>query len=166
MAVRKEVSIRAARAEDARGIAAIQHELGWFDHLKRESVDDTAKRVERHLSFCQADDSHLVLVAATPEGAIAAYVAVHWLPYLMLRGPEGFVSELFVRASDRDQGIGKALLAVVEAEARTRGCARLNLLNGKQGEAYARGFYKQLGWQERDWLANMILELDGEGGAA
>ncbi len=162
MAVRREVRIRSARAEDAAGIAAIQHELGWFDHLKHESVTDTAKRVERHLALCQADESHLVMVAATPEDAIAAYVAVHWLPYLMLRGPEGFISELFVRAADRGQGIGKALLAVVEAEARTRGCSRLDLLNGKQGEAYARGFYKKLGWQERDWLANMILDLGSE----
>ncbi len=162
MAVRKEVKIRAARPGDSSGIAAIQHELGWFDHLKHEDVVETARRVERHLALCQADESHLVLVATTPEGAIAAYIAVHWLPYLMLRGPEGFISELFVRAEDRGQGIGKALLAVVEAEARTRGCSRLDLLNGKQGEAYLRGFYKKLGWQERDWLANMILDLGKE----
>ncbi len=163
MAIRKEIKLRPARSEDATGIAAIQRELGWFDHLKRETLEQSAERVRRHLALCDADDSHLVFVGATPEEDIAAYIAVHWLPYLMLRGPEGFVSELFVRAADRGHGVGTALLALVEAEARMRGCSRLNLLNGKMGEAYARGFYKRLGWEERDWLANMILDLRGEG---
>ena len=40
------------------------------------------------------------------DQALVAYAAVHWLPYLILRGPEGFVSELFVDQAARGQGVG------------------------------------------------------------
>ena len=154
--------IRPALTQDAGGITGIVRELGWFEHINREDHADTALRVEHHLALCQADGRHTVLVAETPQQEIAGYIAAHWLPYLMLPGPEGFVSELFVREAERGRGTGKALLAAVEREARERGCSRLNLLNGRKGESYARGFYRKLGWEERDWIANMILELRGE----
>ncbi len=87
------------------------------------------------------------------------YAAVHWLPYLFMPGPEGFVSELFIDDEARGQGIGTKLLESVKQEAQARGCTRLSLINLRDRESYQRGFYAKLGWQERPDAANFILRL-------
>jgi GNAT superfamily N-acetyltransferase len=78
-------------------------------------------------------------------------------------GPEGFVTELFVKSSARGYGVGAALLEAVIAEGKRRGCTRLSLLNNRHRESYQRGFYHKQGWQERGDLVNFIYPL-GETG--
>jgi len=155
----ENVTIRPARLEDARGLAELLRATGWFTRMEAEKPDDTAARVLAHLRQCLNDNSHLVLVAAGATGSILGYLAVHWLPYLFLPGPEGYVSELFVTPEARGQGIGEHLLAEGVTAARARGCCRLQLVNGKQRESYRRGFYLQNGWQERDQMANFVFDL-------
>ncbi|MDY6916558.1 MAG: hypothetical protein SVP26_01230 [Chloroflexota bacterium] len=94
-------NVRPATLNDTGAIASILRELGWFAHISGESAGDTEARVARHFELCGADDSHTVLVTEDGRGEVAGYVAVHWLPYLMLGGPEGYVSELFVREGAR-----------------------------------------------------------------
>jgi GNAT superfamily N-acetyltransferase len=77
-----------------------------------------------------------------------------------MSGPEGYVSELFVSASARGQGIGRELLKVIESEARVRGCQRLSLTNLRDRESYKRQFYLKAGWHERSEAANFIYVLD------
>ena len=101
----------------------------------------------------------LILVAQTPGGEIAGYCAVHWLPYLILAGPEGYVSELFIQEQFRGQGIGGQLLNAIKAEAQKRGCSRLMLLNIRTRNSYQRQFYPKHGWEERPDAANFILQL-------
>jgi GNAT superfamily N-acetyltransferase len=98
-------------------------------------------------------------VACSSDGKIAGYTSVHWLPYLFMNGPEGYVSELFVRSSGRGQGIGKQLLQAVEAEARARGCSRLSLINLRDRESYLRKFYNKAGWEERSEAANFLFRI-------
>jgi ribosomal protein S18 acetylase RimI-like enzyme len=57
-----------------------------------------------------ADDSHSLFVAESHGEGPIGYAAVHWLPYLILSGPEGYLLELFVAESARDRGVGTALL--------------------------------------------------------
>jgi GNAT superfamily N-acetyltransferase len=98
-------------------------------------------------------------VAEQAGGRIAGYVAIYWLPYLFMAGPEGFVSELFVHEVARDQGVGSRLLAAVIEEARTRGCTRLQLINFRTRESYQRGFYTRAGWEERPEAASFTYYL-------
>jgi GNAT superfamily N-acetyltransferase len=151
-------SIRLARPDDVPAVAGILRELGWFAHVAAEPPAATEERIARHLDQCQRDDSHLVLVAEA-GGQVAGYCAVHWIPYLTLAGPEGFVSELFVGAPFRGQGIGRQLLATVQAEARRRGCCRLMLMNLRKRESYQRQFYPKQGWEERAEAANFLCWL-------
>jgi GNAT superfamily N-acetyltransferase len=159
------ISIRKAEIIDAASIAEIIRSLGWFAHVNAETPDETRSRVTRHLELCLADDSHSVYVAQVPASAenltekVVGYVAVHWLPYLLLAGAEGYVSELFIRESERGLGIGTQLLAMVEAEAARRGCTRLMLLNMRQRESYQREFYIKHGWEERPEAANFVRYL-------
>ncbi len=152
--------IRLAKLDDAAKLADLIIGLGWFQHhfgsASNEVIQD---QICQRLLLCLADNSHSIYVAENPDGDIVGYVAVHWLPYLFLPGPEGYVSELFIRESARGQGIGSRLLEVVKAEAVKRGCSRLCLLNMRSRESYQRGFYAQRGWEERPEAVNFILRL-------
>jgi GNAT superfamily N-acetyltransferase len=150
--------IRPALLEDAPEIAGILRELDYFTHITEATPQEVNDRVARHLELCGADRSHSVLVAER-ESAVVGYASVHWLPYLPLPGPEGYVSELFVREGERGRGTGTALLEAVIRQARDRGCHRLMLTNGRDRPAYGRGFYQGRGWTERPDIANFVMLL-------
>ncbi len=113
----------------------------------------------QRLNESQADDSHVALVAEGGGGSILGYTAMHFLPYLMMPGPEAYVSELFVASSARGQGVGQLLLKHLEELAEERGCCRLMLMTGRDRESYKREFYKKQGWQERPVIANFVRNL-------
>ena len=154
-----DIQIRKAAASDVPAITNLLRALGFFARINAESAETTQARILKHLALAAADDSHLILVAETPAGEIAGYCAAHWLPYLILPGPEGYVSELFVDEAFRGQGIGGQLLDAVKAEAQQRGCSRLMLLNLRKRESYQRRFYPKQGWEERPEMANFIFTL-------
>ncbi len=154
-----EIQIREAKDTDVPALTSLLRSLGLFAHINAETAPSTEERVRRHLALCLSDDSHLILVAQLPGGEIAGYCAVHWLPYLILAGPEGYVSELFIHEDSRGQGIGAQLLEAVKVEAQKRGCSRLMLLNMRKRESYQRGFYSKHGWEERPDAANFVLPL-------
>lgn len=165
-----DAHIRSARPDDAPLIAELLRELGWFEHINSEPPGTTVERVHRHIDLCLADSSHTLLIAEDAQGAPLGYLAAHWLPYLFLPGPEGYISELFVRPSARGVGVGSQLLQAAREEAQARGCYRLSLLNGRQRESYQRQFYPGQGWEERPLMANFVFRLakpstsqDGEG---
>jgi GNAT superfamily N-acetyltransferase len=152
--------IRKATAQDAEQLTSLLKDIGWFDALTSDSVEASTQRVRSQLQRCLADASHSMFVAEADQGEIKGYVSVHWLPYLFMRGPEGYVSELFVGGSARGAGIGRQLLELVEHEARQRGCQRLSLINLRNRESYRRQFYTKAGWRERSEAANFIRTLD------
>jgi GNAT superfamily N-acetyltransferase len=154
------IRIRKSKTSDAHALADLIRAQGIFTRINVETPEETEERVRRHLALDGADDSHLVLVARNADGQIAGYCAVHWLPYLFLSGPEGYVSELFVHPEFRGQGIGGLLLEAVKSEAVVRGCSRLSLINMRSRESYLRQFYAKQGWVERSDAANFILKLD------
>ena len=153
------VQIRKASAQDAQSLAELLKDIGWFESFKSEPIEVASQRVRLHIEQCLADNSHLIFVAEAADGAIVGYGSVHWLPYLFLQGPEGLVSELFVRESARGQGVGRELLRNIETEARARGCARLSLINLRNRESYMRQFYVKAGWEERPEAANFIYRI-------
>ena len=155
-----DIQIRKATVSDVRGLTEVVRSLGYFAHVNAEAPQATQERISRHFALCLADDSHLILVAETPGGKIAGYGAVHWLPSLILAGPEGYVSELFVKETFRGQAIGSRLLDAIKAEAQARGCCRLMLLNMRKRDSYRRQFYSKHGWEERPDAANFILPLE------
>jgi GNAT superfamily N-acetyltransferase len=150
---------RRARAEDAEAIVDILRALGQFTRLGALPPKDALDRVRRSLAQYSEGDGRSAYVAHEPSGPVLGYVTVHWLPYLFMPGPEGFVSELFVHPDAAGNGIGSRLLEEVTAEAQKRGCVRLSLINMRQRESYKRGFYGKRGWEERVDAANLIYPL-------
>jgi GNAT superfamily N-acetyltransferase len=153
------VQIREANAQDALQLAELLKDIGWFESFKSEPIEVLTRRVQLHIEQCLADDSHSIFVAEPRDGEIVGYGSVHWLPYLFLKGPEGYISELFVSESVRGQGVGGELLRRIETEARARGCARLSLINLRNRESYMRQFYVKAGWEERSEAANFIYRI-------
>jgi GNAT superfamily N-acetyltransferase len=154
-----EIQIRKVSAQDAGQLAELLRDIGWFESLNNEPIETANRRVRLHVEQCLADHSHSLFVAQADDGAIVGYGSVHWLPYLFLQGPEGYVSELFVRESARGQGVGGELLRKIETEARARGCVRLSLINLRNRESYMRQFYVKAGWEERSEAANFIYRI-------
>ncbi|MCL4296544.1 MAG: GNAT family N-acetyltransferase [Anaerolineae bacterium] len=153
-------TIRKAQSNDAETLTQLILDIGWFQHyFEGASPAEVQARVAHKLQLNLADNSHSIYVAGISEQEIAGYATVHWLPYLFLPGPEGFISELFVQESARGQGVGGRLLAAVKAEAIERGCSRLSLINMRSRESYQRGFYNKQGWDERPEAANFVLRL-------
>ena len=154
-----EITVRRATVADAAQLTELLRGIESFDAIKRLTFEDAAAQVQKCIQQCLSDDSHLIYVAELSQHNIAGYGSVHWLPYLFMTGPEGYVSELFVRTDARSQGVGHRLLETIEEEARKRGCRRLSLINLRSRESYQRQFYAKIGWQERGEAANFVYNL-------
>ena len=153
------MTIRPVRAEDAQSLTDFVRTLGEFSKIAEEPSETTLERVRQNIQIVMTSDRHTLLVAE--DGArLVGYCNVHWQP--MMSQQEGFVSELFVGASRRGQGVGTALLETVKREARVRGCGRLHLANFRTKASYERGYYAKHGWQERPAAASFILDLRAE----
>ena len=155
--------IRSAVPSDAQALGDLLREVGWFDAINKLPQDEATRHIENLLGQCFADNSHSVFVGVDEGDQVVGYVSVHWLPYFFLPGPEGFVSELFLRPAARGKGLGGELLEEVKSEARKRGVYRLSLLNGRHRESYGRNFYQKQGWEERDKMANFVFFLEADG---
>jgi GNAT superfamily N-acetyltransferase len=153
-------TIRKAVQTDEAAICSLVISIGWFQWMKDRLPEDIQETLSSHLALCLADDSHSVYVAETSPQRIVGFVNVHWNPYLIHYGPEGYISELFVEADERGQGVGTRLLHTVTEEARSRGCARLLLLNMRKRESYGRGYYRKHGWIEWEDAAVFIYPIE------
>ena len=154
-------TIRRATPEDAPAIAAVLLQTGYFSRLAAQTLEQTQAQVQRQMELggSQEGGASSIYIALAPGGEVCGYCAVHWIYFLFLPGPEGYVSELFVSPEARGQGAGGLLLAAAVAEGRQRGAYRMGLINMRQRESYQRKFYEKQGWEERPEAANFVLIL-------
>lgn len=71
-----EIRIRRADITDAKTIADILRELGWFPHLNDEPHFSTLTRVSSQLELGSSDKSHSVYVAKAENSEVIGYVSV------------------------------------------------------------------------------------------
>jgi len=131
------VTIRQAVASDAPAVASLLAQLGY-------PVDEgaAAARIERHRM--SASD---VLLVAEAEGEVAGLAALHVSLAVEYDGDAGKLSAIVVDERRRGHGIGRALVAAVEREARARGCVLL-FLTAAERRRDAHEFYRALGFEE------------------
>ncbi|KAB8142605.1 GNAT family N-acetyltransferase [Chloroflexia bacterium SDU3-3] len=153
------LTIRPAQIDDAGGLAALLRSIEGFTRLAEAPEESVLTQVAEQLQHAVGSDRHTMLVAQHGS-QIVGYVAITWMPCLFLKGGEGFVSELFIHASERGQGLGAQLLDAAKAEAAARGCTRMGLLNMRDRESYQRGFYAKHGWVERESAANFLYFVE------
>ena len=150
-------TVRAATPNDASALADFLLKLELFKSLATLTPQALTEELERKIGAA-VPSSHTFLIAAD-KAEIIGYAAVHWLPALFQSGPDGYLSELFVSAARRGQGVGSSLLRAVELEARHRGCPRLTLVNLKDRESYRRGFYAAHGFTEQPEAVRFVKPL-------
>lgn len=152
------MGIRKVKESDYSQLISLLEGIGWFTEFFTNDKELLKDKFIAHINLCLADNSHSVYVAEK-DNKILGYASVHWLPYLFLNGPEGYISELFINEVERGKGTGRSLIETIKKEAVDRGCSRLSLLNGRNRDSYGRNFYRKCGFVERSQLANFIIKL-------
>ena len=153
-------TIRPALPSDAAGISELLHGIGWFKAYEGRSIAQNTEAIQSLLTSAHAEpERSLLLVAEDTRQRISGYCAIHWLPVAVLKGWEGYVSELFIAESARGLGLGQQLLDAATEAARQRDCLRIWLVNNRERPSYVRGFYSQQGWAEQAEMARFVLPL-------
>jgi GNAT superfamily N-acetyltransferase len=134
---RARVAIRDARANDAPAVAELLGQLGY--PASREAA-------RRRLSRLLVSDADRILVAVL-DGAVVGLAGVQVNLSLEYDEPAARLSALAVDGRHRGRGIGAALVAAIEAEARQRGCGLLFLTSAER-RTDAHAFYRRTGFEE------------------
>jgi len=130
--------VRDATVADAGAVAALLAELGY--PCPRELA---AERLEHF----EADVGSRIQLAEV-DGDVAGLVATHVVPRLDGELRSCRIVDLVVAERRRRRGVGTALLRAGEAEARRRGCSRLDLSSGNWRED-AHAFYERMGFESQ-----------------
>lgn len=129
--------IRDADDTDAPALARLLGQLGYSTE-----EDAVLRRLER-LGASAADR----LFVADHNGAVVGFAGIHVSPSFEYDRDAAKVSAIVVDERHRRSGVGRALLAAVETEARARGCELVFLTTAERRDD-AHEFYRRLGWEE------------------
>ncbi len=132
-----ELRIRDARPADAEALTELIGQLGY-----PASAEALAARVER-LAASGADR----LVVAELDREVAGLASLHVSLAVEYDEPAAKLSAIVVDERHRRRGIGEALVAEMEAEARRRGCCLIFLTTAQRRDD-AHAFYRRIGFDE------------------
>ena len=149
----QDLTIRQAQDGDTAAVVALVSALAE----ERGSTTDLLGTTDA-VNACLGKTDHEILVAETGN-QIVAYVAAHWVPFPLLGGLEGYISDLVVHAKWRGHGIGNQLMEAVQERALKLNCRRLMLHNRMVDESFERGFYLKLGFRQRTDYATFVKLL-------
>jgi GNAT superfamily N-acetyltransferase len=139
-------TVRDARPSDAAPIAELLTELGY---------PVSPQRLGRRLQLLAGERATRVFVA-DPGDRVCGLATMHVMHLIERDDPICRLTALVVDPGRRRRGVGRALLARVEREARRRGCALLEVTTA-DSRTGAREFYGRLGFAERP--RRLVLEL-------
>jgi N-acetylglutamate synthase-like GNAT family acetyltransferase len=144
------LTIRDARVEDADAIASLLDQLGY---------PTGAGAVESRLERVRIVGDRVVV--AELDGRVVGVAQLHVSPTLALERPAAKIDGIVVDESCRGRGVGRALVAEMEAEARARGCPLLYLTTATR-RAEAHEFYRRVGLEETGKRFGKSLETSTE----
>lgn len=137
------ITVRTACASDLPALVVLLEEIMAHHAFSPPPPDALTSILNRILN----SPDHVFLVAASPEEVVGAcsliFTLSTWSAALVCE-----VQDVVVAARCRAAGVGRALLASAEREARDRGCARL-FLSAESENLGGHAFYRSLGLRER-----------------
>jgi GNAT superfamily N-acetyltransferase len=130
------VTIRDARPADSEAVAGLLGELGY---------PTTAEAVHSRLELLGIVGDRIVVADSDDEVIGLAHLQV--TPAIEHDRPAAKIGALIVAEAHRGEGVGRALVEAMDAEARARGCALLFLTTSAR-RTDAHEFYKRVGLEE------------------
>lgn len=129
------IGVRDAAAGDAEALANLCTQLGY---------PSTAAEMPSRLTRLKADGGGRALVA-TRGAEVVGLATVHLRHALNHAAPLAQLSLLVVDERTRSQGVGRSLVAAVEAWAREQGCHRI-IVTTALHRSNAHAFYERVGY--------------------
>jgi GNAT superfamily N-acetyltransferase len=126
-------TIRDAGPADAEAVAALLTQLGYPSGVSA---------VEERLDRLRIVGDRVVVAEA--GGKVAGLAHLQVAPALERERPAAKIGALVVDEEFRGRGIGRALMGVLEAEARLRGCELIYLTTSERRDD-AHAFYERVG---------------------
>jgi GNAT superfamily N-acetyltransferase len=139
------LTIRDAHGDDAVAIAELLRQLGY-----PATSGAVVSRLERLLIVGDR------VVVADVDGTVAGLAHLQVSPAIEYERPAAKLAALVVDESRRGEGIGRALVAAIEGEARLRGCELLYLTTSEQRDD-AHAFYEHLGLEHTGRRYSRVL---------
>ena len=142
----KDLIVRVALPEDIDGLV----EMNTLFNAVEISPAQLAQRMQ---DPCCVETA----VVALLKGKVIGFAALRIVPCLFYPDPHGEITELFVLASYRQQGVAKKLIDFAENLARQKNVRELFILvNPYNIEAIS--FYRKLGYHDNDVALSKILD--------
>jgi ribosomal protein S18 acetylase RimI-like enzyme len=135
-----KITIRDAKLNDARALAALMCELGY--ETKRTEM-------ETRLKLILSNPAYKTFVAVM-EGCVCGMIGTITYPSYEHNDPSGRILALVTLTSARRRGIGRALIATAEKDFDQRGVSRV-ALDTRLTREDAHKFYEWLGYQRNGW---------------
>jgi RimJ/RimL family protein N-acetyltransferase len=130
--------IRIAGPRDAEAIATLLTQLGY--------AHDRDEASARLLAWAAEPEGEVLVAEA--EGAVAGFAAVHRAPHFERAGARARVVALSVDSAHRRAGVGRRLMAAVEAWGAARSCVEVEVTSLRSRDD-AQRFYAALGYEDR-----------------
>jgi len=146
--------IRKVTKRNARMLVSLVEALARYEKLRPPTTG--AKR--RLLADCSGPGKRFDAWLAITDGQAAGYALVFETYSSFLARPVLYLEDIFVLPSRRGSGIGKDLFRFLVAEAKRRGCGRLEwvVLDWNTG---AKRFYRKLGARPLESWEHFRLEV-------
>ena len=141
--------IRNARAEDLDSMTGLLEALFT---LEADFAGDRKRQQRGLLKMLDGYGNKRCIKVSEVKGKVVGMCSVQLLISTAEGDVSGLVEDMVVEARYRGQGVGKRLMAEVEAWVREQGASRLQLLADQANEP-ALEFYKNLGWIKTQLIA-------------
>jgi GNAT superfamily N-acetyltransferase len=145
-------TVRPARVEDVPTLLGLFKELAEYEHLEHE-LHATEEQLSEALFGARPAAEALI---AERDGEALGYALFFPTFSSFLASTGVWLEDLFVRPSNRGEGVGRALLSAVAACVRERGGERLEWAALDWNEL-ALGFYRRIGAQTMgEWITHRL----------
>ncbi len=118
---------------------------------------DSEKTIDALNTVAKEENNLYVII--NDEDIPLGYINFHVLNFPLISGKELYISELMVDEHERSKNLGTKLINFAIDKAKELNCERIMLNNSMESISYKRNFYKNLGFAQRDTMANFVLKI-------